>query len=218
MKKKIKVALADDHSLFRKGLIEILSDFDDIEVLFEAKNGKLFVEKLSSIHSAERPDVCILDINMPVMNGYDVAKHLTSYYPKLKILALSMYDEDNIVIKMLKSGAHGYVLKDAEAEELVNAIKSVYQSGTYHSDVMTNKVLRKLKQAEDEKTSFTTKELNFLRYCCSEMTYKEIAEQMGVSHRTVDGYRDNLFSKLHLKSRTGLVMYAIKTGMVAVYD
>ncbi|MEZ5017936.1 MAG: response regulator transcription factor [Flavipsychrobacter sp.] len=217
MKKTIRVALADDHSLFRKGLIEILSSFDEVEVLFEAKNGKLFIEQLSKMPAKERPDVCILDINMPVMSGYDTARHIRNYYPKLKVLALSMYGEEDIIIKMINCGANGYILKDTEPEELLNAIKGVHSAGVYHSDLVSNKVLREAKLTEEDDVVFTEKELRFLNYCCSEMTYKEIAEEMGISHRTVDGYRDNLFSKLNLHSRTGLVLYAIKTGVVAVY-
>lgn len=217
MKKKIRVALADDHSLFRKGLIEILSGFDEVEVLFEAKNGKLFIDKLSKTPAKERPDICILDINMPVMSGYDTARHIHNYYPKIKVLALSMYDEENIIIKMIRCGANGYILKDTEPDELLNALKSIQSSGIYHSDLITNKVLREIKLPEEDEVVFTAKELRFLTHCCSELTYKEIAEEMGISHRTVDGYRDNLFSKLDLHSRTGLVLYAIKTGVVAVY-
>ena len=217
MNKKIKLAIADDHGLFRSGLAQILSGYEDLEVVFEAKNGKELVTKIAKLPAKERPDVCILDINMPVMNGYDAAKSITTNHPKIKILALSMFDDEAIIIKMFHSGAHGYILKDIEPNELRKAIRSVHTVGVYHSDVVTNNVLKGAKVIdEDDDVVFTSKELDFLKYCCSEMTYKVIAEKMGVSHRTVDGYRDNLFSKLNLKSRTGLVVYAIRTGIVNI--
>lgn len=218
MDKKIKVAIADDHALFRKGLAQILSGYENIELLFQAKNGKELIEKIGNLPPKGRPDVCIVDINMPVMNGYDATKIITNNYPKIKVLALSMYDDEQIIIKMFHCGAHSYVLKDIEPDELRKAIHSVHTTGVYDSDIVTNEVLKGAKvPGDDDDVIFTEKEMDFLRLCCSEMTYKEIAEKMGVSHRTVDGYRDNLFSKLNLKSRTGLVIYAFRTGLIATY-
>lgn len=218
MDKKIKVAIADDHALFRKGLAQILSGYENIELLFQAKNGKELIEKIGYLPPKGRPDVCIVDINMPVMNGYDATKVITNNYPKIKVLALSMYDDEQIIIKMFHCGAHSYVLKDIEPDELRKAIHSVHTTGVYDSDVVTNEVLKGAKVPDDDDdVIFTEKEMDFLRLCCSEITYKEIAEKMGVSHRTVDGYRDNLFSKLNLKSRTGLVIYAFRTGLIATY-
>lgn len=218
MNKKIKVAIADDHALFRKGLAQILSGYDDIELLFQAKNGKELIEKVGYLPAEGRPDVCIVDINMPVMNGYDATKIIANNYPKTKILALSMYDDEQIIIKMFHCGAHSYVLKDIEPDELRKAIRSVHNTGVYDSDVVTNEVLKSAKKPEDDDdVIFSEKELDFLKLCCSEMTYKQIAERMGVSHRTVDGYRDNLFSKLNLKSRTGLVIYAFRTGLATTF-
>lgn len=211
----IKVAIADDHALFRKGLFEILSGFPEIEPMMEASTGKELLEKIMVART--RPEVCILDINMPVMNGYDTAKAIREKYKKIKLLALSMYDNEENIIKMLRSGAHGYVLKDVEPNQLRDAIVSIYQDGYYHSDLITNNILRESKNPGEPVLALTEKELNFLKHSCTDLTYKEIAEQMGLSHRTVEGYRDSLFEKLNVRSRTGLALYAVKNGLVAIY-
>jgi two-component system invasion response regulator UvrY len=211
----IKVAIADDHALFRKGLFEILSGFQEIEPIMEAGTGKELLEKIAA--AKIKPEVCILDINMPVMNGYDTAKALREKYKKIKLLALSMYDNESNIIKMLRSGAHGYVLKDVEPDQLRNAIVSIFQDGYYHSDLITNDILRASKGSGEPELALTQKELAFLKYSCSDLTYKEIADQMGLSHRTVEGYRDILFEKLNVRSRTGLALYAVKNGLVAIY-
>lgn len=211
----IKVAIADDHALFRKGLFEILSGFQEIEPIMEASTGKELLEKIAA--NKVKPEVCILDINMPVMNGYDTAKAIREKHKKIKILALSMYDNESNIIKMLRSGAHGYVLKDVEPDQLRNAIISIFQDGYYHSDLITNDILRASKGSGEPELALTQKELAFLKYSCSDLTYKEIADQMGLSHRTVEGYRDILFEKLNVRSRTGLALYAVKNGIVAIY-
>ena len=132
------------------------------------------------------------------------------------MLALSMYDSEFNIIKMLKSGANGYVLKDTEPLELLHAINSVYKYDFYHSEIITGRLLKLLQQAkhDDSMIALTSNEQKFLALCCSDLTYKDIAEQMNLSPRTIDGYRDNLFAKLNIKSRTGLVMYAIRAGLV----
>lgn len=215
--KPIKVAIADDHALFRRGLTEILAGFPEIEVLLDASNGRELIDKVHK--SARKPDVCVLDINMPVMNGYDTARALREKYKKVRILALSMHDNEFHIIKMLRSGAHGYVLKDIEPDQLKDAIKSIHQDGYYHTDIITNNILKATKhpQEEGEVVTLTEKEMNFLKYCCTDLTYKEIADQMGLSNRTVEGYRDNLFEKLSIRSRTGLALYAVKMGFVSLY-
>lgn len=212
----IKIAIVDDHALFRKGLAEILSGFSNITLLFDAKNGK---ELLAAIADhKEQPDICIVDINMPVMNGYETTRHIRSTYPKIKVLALSMYDNEFNIIKMLQHGANGYVLKDAEPDELYSALQAIKKEGFYHSDIITNTILKESKVAENgDIAELTKKELEFLKYTCTEMTYREIATKMGVSPRTIDGYRDSLFIKLNIRSRTGLVIYAIKWGLVSIY-
>ncbi len=212
----IKLALADDHTLFRKGLVQILNAYNGIEVVFQASNGKEMMEMLAELDAL--PDVCLVDINMPVLNGYDTVKLIRKEYPDLRILALSMYDKEVNIIKMLRCGANGYALKDIEPENLVAAIRTLKQHGFYHSDLITKKVLRDSKSEKDtDEVVLTERELSFINHCCTEKTYKEIARVMKLSERTVDGYRDRLFEKMGVRSRTGMVIYAMRNGLVNIY-
>lgn len=217
MSNKIKLALADDHNLFRKGVEELLEDFDNIEVLFSVANGKELIGKLSS--ATVLPDVCLLDINMPELNGFETAKQIKEQWPDIKILAVSVYDSEYNILGMLRAGAGGYILKDAQPDVLRKAIESLHDTGFYHSELVTGKILHRIISKPKDavaSTELNEKELQFLKLCCSEMTYKEIADVMEISHRTIDGYRDQLFAKLNIKSRTGLVMYALKTGIATL--
>ncbi len=207
----IKLALADDHTLFRKGVEELIADFENMEVLYSVANGKELMNQLSK--AKVLPDICLLDINMPEMNGFDTAKKIKEYWPDMKILAVSVYDTEFNIVGMFRAGAGGYILKDSQPEILRRAIESLYGNGFYHSEIVTGKILRQLVSKETTSTELNDNEVQFLKLCCSEMTYKEIADAMGISHRTIDGYRDQLFSKLDIKSRTGLVLYALKSGI-----
>ncbi|HTN16100.1 MAG TPA: response regulator transcription factor [Chitinophagaceae bacterium] len=213
MNYKIKLALADDHNLFRKGVEELIDDFDNMEVLFSACNGRDLVHQLSV--ARELPDVCLLDINMPELNGFETARQIKETWPGIHILAVSVYDSEFNIIGMLKAGAGGYILKDAQPDILRQAIETLYTKGFYHSELVTGKVLRQIiaRPKEVMPSELTQNEIQFLKLSCSEMTYKEIADKMGISHRTIDGYRDQLFAKLNIKSRTGLVLYTLKTGI-----
>jgi len=187
----IKIALADDHTILRKGVAEILSRFEELEVIMEAANGRELIEKIKS--ATTLPDVCIVDINMPVMNGYDTAAELKRNWPDIKILALSMYDTELNVIKMLRNGASGYVLKDTDPEDLRVAIIRIVKDGFYHTELVTGRMLHILHDPEGKMdTEINEKELSFLRLCCTELTYKEIADKMFLSPRTIDGYRESL--------------------------
>src|SRR5690606_29508172 len=195
-----KIAIADDHAILRKGLINILGFYKDIQVVAEAENGAELLDKLKA-EEEELPEVIILDINMPVMDGFSAAKAIRKSWPEIKILALSMYDNEENIIKMLRCGANGYVLKDIDPKDLYQAILHLRNHDFYYSEQVTGKLLHKIQQTEDERQNLTERELEFLQNCCSEMTYKEIAEKMFVSPRTVDGYRESLFQKLNISSR-----------------
>jgi DNA-binding NarL/FixJ family response regulator len=210
----IKIALADDHAILRKGVAEILSKFENMSVIIEAGHG---VELLSKMEAApELPDVCILDINMPEMNGYDTAIEIKKRWPAIRMLALSMYDTELNVIKMLRNGANGYVLKDSDPEELRFAISEVHRHGFYHSELVTGRMLHILHDSENRMNAeMNDREKQFLEYCCTEFTYKEIADKMFLSPRTIDGYREALFKKLNVTTRTGVAVYAIKAGIVS---
>ncbi len=215
MSDKIKIALADDHNLFRKGMEELIEDFDNMEVLYSVPNGQELINKLSS---GKLPDVCLLDINMPEMNGFETARKIKEQWPDIKILAVSVYDSEFNIIGMLRAGAGGYILKDAQPDVLRKAIEGIYENGFYHSELVTGKILHRIISQPQEVTTtqLNEKQVQFLKLCCSEMTYREIADNMGISHRTIDGFRDQLFEKLNIKSRTGLVMYALKTGIATL--
>ena len=211
-----KLVLVDDHVLLRKGLAELVKNFGN-EILFEADNGKDFITKL---RPAQLPDVVLMDINMPEMDGYDSCQWLKKNHPEVKVLALSMYDTESSIIRMLKSGAKGYILKDCDPAELKRAIVALVTKGYYYSDLVSGKLINAINKSDEEGSEparldkLNDRETEFLKYTCTELTYKEIAEKMFVSPRTVDGYRDALFEKLGVKTRVGLVMYAIKNGVI----
>lgn len=216
---KIKVALVDDHVLLRNSLAGLVNSFDGYEVIFEADNGNFFIEKIKK-HG--EPDIVLLDINMPEMDGYATASWLQQNYPLVKVLALSMYDNENAIIRMFKSGTRGYVLKDCEPPELKAALDSVVKTGYYYSDLVTNRLVHSINKLNGENNDLKTtaqlneKEITFLKMACTEMTYKEIADKMFLSPRTIDGYRDALFDKLGVTSRVGLVLFAIRNGIFNV--
>ena len=211
------VVLVDDHVLLRNGLANLIESFGDCKVLFQANNGKAFIETLNP---KLLPDLVLLDINMPEMDGYETCLWLKENYPDIKVLALSMYDNENSVIRMFRAGAKGYILKDCDPVELKTALHDVIAKGFYYSEIVTGKLIHTINTL-DEKDSSTKsviklndREINFLKLVCTELTYKEIAGKMFLSPRTIDGYRDDLFQKLYLKTRVGLVMYAIKNGII----
>ena len=216
MSEKIRLALADDHNLFRKGVEELIEDFDNMEVVASVANGKELIDKLTAAKAL--PDVCLLDINMPEMNGFETAKKIKELWPDINILAVSVYDSEFNVLGMLRAGAGGYILKDTQPQVLRVAIESLHKNGFYHSELVTGKILHQFmtKPKEQSSVELNENELLFLKHCCSELTYKEIADLMKISHRTIDGYRDQLFLKLNIKSRTGLVLYALKTGVATL--
>lgn len=209
------VALVDDHVLLRKGLANLLEDHGH-EVVFEASNGNQMIEELSR-HPV--PEVMLLDINMPVMDGYESAAWLKKHFPGIRVLALSMYDDEPPVLRMIKNGARGYVLKDCEPGTLLTAIHQLLGQGYYYSEMVSARLVHTLLQEVESSKELvagiglTQRELQFLKLVCSEMTYKEIADAMCCSPRTVDGYRDALFEKLDIRSRVGLVRFAIRNGI-----
>jgi DNA-binding NarL/FixJ family response regulator len=210
-----RIALVDDHALLRSGLAALLSSFPGYTVLFEADNGKDFIEQLN-VHPD--PDIVLLDITMPEMNGFETAAWIKAKKPNIKILVLSMMDNDTAIISMLKSGARGYVLKDSKPAVFKQALEDIRDKGFFMNELVSNKMLNYVKGEEaGHKTSvisdLTEREVHFLKMSCTEMTYKEIAAEMELSPRTVEGYRDELFKKLDVQSRVGLVLFAVKHGL-----
>lgn len=211
----IKVALVDDHVILRKSLAVLIGMLQDFDVMIEAGNGKELIDQLNG---EQLPDIVLMDITMPVMDGVETTKWLKQHYPGIKVIALSMIKNDLIVIRMLKNGARGYILKDCEPEELRQAMREVYEKGYFYNELVTPKMKGKGLEKEEpaQKVMINEGELTFLRWACTEKTYKEIADEMGVSARTVDGYRDALFQKLQVTTRVGLAIYAIRHELVTL--
>lgn len=211
------IALADDHHLIRNALVELINRFEGFQVIFDVANGQQFMNHLKDNPA---PDIALIDINMPELNGYETTEYLNIQYPEIKILALSVEDSEESIIKMLRAGAKGYLLKDTDTENFKSALEIVRDKGYYHSELVSNTLLKSLHKpngaAKKPQIHFQAREQEFLELACSELTYKKIADKMCLSPRTIDGYRENLFIKLELKSRVGLVLFAIKNGLVAI--
>ncbi len=213
--KKYSIVIVDDHLLFAQSLDSLVSSFGDYKVTFHATNGKNLIDKLEQTN--EPPDVILLDINMPIMNGIETMAWLKENRPELKTIALSMDDSEETIINMLRLGAKGYLLKDIHPDVFRTAITDVIEKGFYYSDRITNTLLDTLdKKEHPEEIFLKNREVEFLKLACTEKTYKEIANEMCLSPKTIDGYRETLFDKLEVRSRIGLVLYAIKHRVIEI--
>jgi len=212
----IKVALVDDHVLLRSALASLIDSFGDCRVIHQSNNGKELTEILKK---GSIPDVAILDLNMPEMDGYESARFIQKNFPNTYVLMLTMYDSELSLIRLLQAGVKGFLKKDIHPSELKFAIHSVITAGYYYSNHTTDKLANLFRSGNEKKNplhnSFLTEqELEFLKFACSDLTYKEIAHKMNLNPRSVDNLRDQLFLKLDVKSRVGLAMLAIKNGVV----
>ncbi|CAN5189433.1 response regulator transcription factor [soil metagenome] len=206
----IRIALVDDHRLFRSGITSLINNFSGYEILFEAGNGEELTQKITPDF---KPDIILLDINMPVMDGILTAQWLRKNYPEIRVIVLSMFEDAEKVLTMVKMGVKGYLLKDAEPAEFEDALQKVSAGELYYPEFVTRHIINTFNYKTDQ-FRLNNRELEFLRLAATKLTYKEIADHMNISARTVDGYRDQLFEKLHLKSRIGLVLYALKNNMI----
>jgi two-component system, NarL family, invasion response regulator UvrY len=216
----VKIALVDDHKLFRKGLISLIQlAHSDCSILFEADNG---LDLQNKIDANNLPDIVLMDVNMPGMDGFATVKWLKENYPSVSILVVSMIEKEETVVQMLKLGVRGYLCKDVEPNELGEALRAIRNKGFYYTDFITGKLVHALQHnvpvvpQNSGIESMNDQEKKFLQLACSEMTYHEIAGKMFLSPKTIDGYRNSLFEKLNVKSRVGLVMYAIKNRVVTL--
>jgi len=215
--KKIQVAITDDHSLLRNALAKLINTFDGYTIIIEADNGKDLRAKMMQQHVI--PEIVLLDVNMPEMDGFETTQWLHKNYPQIKVLALSMLSDEKTIIKMFRLGAKGYLLKNTDPAELKEAFDSVMDKNVYLSEYVSGKLVSGLHQDADADTKeivLNEKEREFLRWTCSELSYKDIAAKMFLSPRTIDDYRQSLFNKLKVHSRVGMVMYAIKNGIAEV--
>ena len=208
---KLTIGLVDDHQLFLKSLRLMLESFKVYEVVVEALNGEDLKHKLNS--SGVVPDLMLVDVNMPVMDGIATCTWLNKEYPAMKLIALSMNDTDSAIIDMIKAGCCAYLLKDTHPNDLEKALQEVVAKGYYNADASNINFRRLLlKSNELPAIVLTEKEKQFLHYACSELTYKQVAAKMNMSERTIDGYRESLFQKFHVQSRVGLCLEALRKG------
>ena len=206
-----KVALVDDHTLLSEAIGGLVRQFINFEVVNISVNGKEFIDYLETPDS-EKPDVVLMDVKMPVMGGVETTKYLSKHYPKIKVLALSVEEEEHVVMQMIRSGAKGYLLKDTRKSILEQALLEVINYGFYYTNTV-ERIVKQTENLQEDEIVLKERELEFIKHACTEMTYKQIAEKMFLSPKTIEGYRESVFQKLGLKNRTGLVIYAIKNNI-----
>lgn len=210
----IKLAIVDDHNLFRKGIITLIQSLGmEYEILFEAASGQELQQKINNSHI---PDIILLDVHMPDMDGFQIVQWMSEHFPLIKILVVSMIQKEESIVRMLKLGVKGYLSKDVEPKELKEAIESIINKGFYYTDFITGKLVHSLQVGNDNNAIaiMNDREKEFISLACTELTYNEIASRMFLSPKTIDGYRNALFEKLNVKSRVGLAVFAIKNGLV----
>ncbi|MEM6264954.1 MAG: response regulator transcription factor [Bacteroidota bacterium] len=213
---KIKLAIADDHRLFRQGIITIMGEVPEFEFLVEAENGRVLLDKLSHI----KVDVILLDLDMPEMNGTATLEVLKRQSNSPAVIILSMHEEEEMIISMVEKGAKGYLFKNADPDEVENAIFSVARNGFYFNDKVSNAMLNKVVATDhlttqfEENAQFTDREMEVLYLIGQELTNVEIAERLHLSRRTVEGHRKNMLKKIDARNTAGLVIYAVKKGIL----
>lgn len=208
MIKKITVVIADDHLLFAQALEDLINTFCNFEVMYHVSNGQELIKKLEN--KEHIPDIALIDIQMQEMDGIKLTKWLKKNTPSVNVIGLSMSDDEDTITKMLKAGAKSYLTKDITSAILKDAFKNVIENGFFYSSCITPSILGSLRRKKDLDFELKDREIEFLKLACTEKTYKEIAHEMLLSPKTIDGYRETLFEKLKIKSRVGLVIFAIK--------
>lgn len=211
-----KIAMADDHILLRNALGNLIDTFGHFKVTLMANNGQ---ELIRHLNEQNKPDILLLDLNMPLMDGFETAAWFREHYPDVHILMLTMYDAEATLIRLLQMGVKGFLKKDIHPNELKLALETVIQVGYYYSYDTTGRILNLFRNMNDQalqRNLLSDQEVEFLKLAASDKTYKEIAMDMSLNPRAVDNLRDHLFEKLEVRSRVGLAMYAIKKGLVRI--
>lgn len=212
--RKISIAIADDHAMLRKGLLKLLPLLGNYDSLFDVGNGNEVIECLKK---RLIPDVLLLDVNMPEKDGYETTAWVSKHYPQIKVLALSMYSDENSILKMIQAGAKGYITKNNNPEKLREAIDAIYEKGVYLPESLSEKLFSGIKNnllfSESKSAILNEKEKVFLSFLCKELSYQEIADKMFLSPRTIDDYRKKICKKLNVKGKSGLIVYAMNNGL-----
>ena len=214
---KINIAIADDYKIFREGIKKCMASDKNMVVVLEADNGEDLVNNIDTT----KPDVVIMDLKMPIMDGMEATQLIRKKYPDLKVLVVTMYDDDKFIIHLMEIGANGYLLKNAEPDEIRKAIYAVKENGYYFNDLVNKALLKKLVLKTNIKPSFnqnvelSERELEVLKLICEEKTATEIAKEIFLSPRSVEGIRQRLIEKIGVRNTAGLVMFAVKSGMIS---
>lgn len=209
---KKTIVIVDDHLLIAKALESIIDNFTDFQVIYVAENGQDLIDKFKTSH--EIPEIILLDISMPIMDGFETVLWLKNNYPDIKVMALSMQGDDTSVIKMIKNGAKGYLLKNTHPRDLEEALIKLKDDGFFYPEWASKIIFSSINSEKngEKAVRISEREKEFLTYTVTELSYKEIAEKMCCSPRTVESYRDQLCDKLELKTRVGLAVFALKNG------
>jgi len=208
----IKILIADDHEIYRKGFRALLKNEHEVTIVGEAENGKELVDLAARL----QPDIIITDIKMPVMDGIQAAKTIREKYPDIRVMAISMYNEDNLVIDMLEAGARGYLLKNTKKAEVVQAVKDVFEGRTYYCHDTSERLIRMIAENKyipyryHSQPNFSRKEIEVMVLICKQYTNKEIASALNLSSRTIEGYREKIQEKTESRNSIGIVIYAIR--------
>ncbi|MGI6319848.1 MAG: response regulator [Bacteroidales bacterium] len=210
----MKLAIIEDHNIVRKGLVEIISNFGNFTFVIEAENGKDFIEKYKQTELL--PEICIVDIKMPEMNGFQLVQYLKTNFPKIKILILTTYDEEYFLIKMIKLGVNGYLLKDCHPEELKSALLAISENSYFYNNIFSKRLQRLVETNFIKLPNITENEKSFLEICGEDLTYSQMAQKLNKSQRSIEGYRDSLFNKFEVNNRASLVLLAVKLGIIKI--
>lgn len=213
----IKIGIAEDQEIYRNGLVGLLNNVDNFEVVIQAESGQQILDEMKEV----MPDVVLLDFRMPGLNGVDTASRISKLYPDVKIMMLSMYDAQEFVIRAIENGANGYLTKDDDPNEIITAVECVHSTGYYLNERTSKMLISQMVKSgtvkpvfEDDRVEFTKIELDVIRLICEEKSALEISDDLFKSKRTIDGHRANIMRKIGARNVTGIVMYAVKNNIV----
>lgn len=217
---KIKVIIADDHDIYRDGLFMLLNRDSDIEVIADANNGQSLVELCNTL----KPDIVLTDLRMPIKDGIEAIKELSIQSPKIPCIALSTFDSDHLIVNALEAGASGYIIKNSQKGEIIEAIKTVIHGQPYYCQSSSQRLVKLIKNSHynpytnKSKNTFTDRELSIIELICEEKNSKEIGEILFMSSRTVEGIRSKILDKMNVKTAAGVAIYAIKNNLFNIED